>query len=346
MSEQLHKNRKPLASASVVSVQAGYTTDYVTKLARDGKITGEKIGRQWYVDPGEVLRYARQAKKAHLARKKELRAERKAEYRAHTKSDTEHSVFQAKGKRPLLVADREQLVPAPIAALRAGYSTDYITKLAREGKIAALKIGRQWYVDLATVKTFAQQTERELVLRSTQLRGERKTELNVRREILLPEKSFYEYFPGRSLAAAQASLVLLFCLTLGAFSYYQPSGTELAQIGSTQMSALKEVSVSFYRFITPESHFFAEGENSSLGLSDSSQTKRSYDVAMLPDVVDGKVVNAKRIVGDAFSDSVNVQFDTEVSDSGVITPRFEEGGDSEYRFRLLLEEMTPKAQGG
>lgn len=56
------------------------------------------------------------------------------------------------------------------------YSTDYITRLARERKIKAVRLGRRWYVEVDSLKTYAEVQQQEQEIRSKQLRAQRKIE--------------------------------------------------------------------------------------------------------------------------------------------------------------------------
>lgn len=63
------------------------------------------------------------------------------------------------------------------ASAHTGYSRDYITKLAREQKILAAQIGRQWYVDVESLKGYAEGMAAEREVRQQQLSEARKREL-------------------------------------------------------------------------------------------------------------------------------------------------------------------------
>jgi excisionase family DNA binding protein len=71
---------------------------------------------------------------------------------------------------------------APIkeAALLTTYSRDYITRLAREGKIAASYLGRQWFVDVDSLRQYAEHVALEQEVRKRQLSEERKQERQLR----------------------------------------------------------------------------------------------------------------------------------------------------------------------
>ena len=76
-------------------------------------------------------------------------------------------------------ASKENLVPAKVAAEQVGYTTDYVTRLAREGKISAVREGGKWLVDFDETILFAQKAENEKLLRRYQLSAERKNELQL-----------------------------------------------------------------------------------------------------------------------------------------------------------------------
>lgn len=50
-------------------------------------------------------------------------------------------------------------------ANKVSYSRDYITRLAREGKILATHVGRQWFVDLDSLNNYIDTTAKETEVR-------------------------------------------------------------------------------------------------------------------------------------------------------------------------------------
>jgi cytoskeletal protein RodZ len=62
------------------------------------------------------------------------------------------------------------------AATEVGYSRDYISKLARDKKVLATQVGRQWYVELDSLKTYIDHISNESKNRQVQLREERRLE--------------------------------------------------------------------------------------------------------------------------------------------------------------------------
>jgi excisionase family DNA binding protein len=69
------------------------------------------------------------------------------------------------------------------AAQLTSYSRDYVTRLAREGKIAASYIGRQWFVDTVSLKNYTENIALEQEARKRLLREERKQERRVREAV-------------------------------------------------------------------------------------------------------------------------------------------------------------------
>lgn len=69
------------------------------------------------------------------------------------------------------------LVPIKEALKVVSYSKDYIARLAREGKIVGSQIGRQWFVDIVSLKNFSAEAVAIEDVRKQKLSLERKREL-------------------------------------------------------------------------------------------------------------------------------------------------------------------------
>ncbi|MEN9920691.1 MAG: hypothetical protein RL538_584 [Candidatus Parcubacteria bacterium] len=63
-----------------------------------------------------------------------------------------------------------------VAAERTGYSRDYITRLAREERVVASQVNRQWFVDLDSLVSYAATVASEQKVRQVKLSEERKQE--------------------------------------------------------------------------------------------------------------------------------------------------------------------------
>ena len=80
------------------------------------------------------------------------------------------------------------LVPIKDAATQISYTRDYVARLAREGKIVATQVGRQWFVDLTSLQNFSEEASAQEAARKLALRLERKLELHAKEEFLNFEK--------------------------------------------------------------------------------------------------------------------------------------------------------------
>lgn len=84
-----------IVPAADAGSEFGYTTDYITKLAREGKVEGIKVGRQWFVSLASLTRFVGRTKLTQAARREALSLSRKEEFKTHTqvnkKTDTGHT---------------------------------------------------------------------------------------------------------------------------------------------------------------------------------------------------------------------------------------------------------------
>lgn len=69
------------------------------------------------------------------------------------------------------------LVPIKEALTVVAYSKDYIARLAREGKIIGSQVGRQWYIDLTSLKNFSEEASAFKSVQKIKLSNDRKREL-------------------------------------------------------------------------------------------------------------------------------------------------------------------------
>jgi hypothetical protein len=79
MNQVLEISQKKYYPSSAIASDFGYSVDYVSKLVREGKVAGERVGRQWYVDRQAFAQYVDEAEFQKEQRKEELSAERKRE---------------------------------------------------------------------------------------------------------------------------------------------------------------------------------------------------------------------------------------------------------------------------
>ncbi len=62
---------------------------------------------------------------------------------------------------------------------KVSYSRDYVTRLARENKIEAVHVGRQWFINLQSLEQYMELTSAENELRKQKLSAERKREKEI-----------------------------------------------------------------------------------------------------------------------------------------------------------------------
>ena len=83
MTQSLVINGKEYVPSNVLASQCGYSHDYIGKLAREEKILGTQVGRQWFIEPGSLNTYLAQVEIEKKIRKEELRRVRKIEHESH-----------------------------------------------------------------------------------------------------------------------------------------------------------------------------------------------------------------------------------------------------------------------
>jgi len=133
----------------------------------------------------------------------------------------------------------KSLCPIKEAAQIVSYSRDYITRLAREEKIVATHIGRQWFVDIDSLKNYVEASTLEQEIRKKQLSEERKRERDIR-EASLRQNSLH-LKKVRTLhvkAVSVASLVLMSGLLggLAMSSYFSNLSSSPSQVATAQNS--------------------------------------------------------------------------------------------------------------
>jgi hypothetical protein len=130
--------------------------------------------------------------------------------------------------------DGKNLLPIKELVGTVSYSRDYITRLARDKKIEATFVGRQWFVDVDSLQRYTDLSSVEQELRKFQLSAERKQEKKIhaalhdhRESRIKKAKSLH----ARSLVAA--SFVLGFGLLGGGLMYGASDGTFVLQTVQT-----------------------------------------------------------------------------------------------------------------
>lgn len=76
-----------------------------------------------------------------------------------------------------LVVDNETYFPTSVLAKKFSYTNDYLSRLAREEKVKATRVGRVWFISEKSLHEFAESTQLQKYSRQTNLRIARKKEL-------------------------------------------------------------------------------------------------------------------------------------------------------------------------
>ncbi|MPZ29568.1 MAG: hypothetical protein GEV13_00985 [Rhodospirillales bacterium] len=84
--------------------------------------------------------------------------------------------------RETISGQSENLLSSVEAGRRFGYTNDYVARLARHGKVRALRIGRGWFVDQDSLGQFVKQAEASKQQLAARIREERKLELTITEE--------------------------------------------------------------------------------------------------------------------------------------------------------------------
>jgi len=140
------------------------------------------------------------------------------------------------------VPQTTNLISAKAAADLIPYSRDYIARIAREGKITAVQIDRQWFVESTSLQNFYEQSLIEEEVRKRHLSKKRKLELEVKEQYQTRlEQLQLRRSSGPLQAAILAALVLFGGVSSGFLFLNGDSGTYLATILGSQVSIVRPV---------------------------------------------------------------------------------------------------------
>lgn len=235
-------------------------------------------------------------------------------------------------------------LPIKEAAKLVSYSRDYVARLAREQKILATQIGRQWFVDSVSLKNFAEVAELELSVRRQQLSAERKIEQSIKQEVRVHKTVAAEKMRRvRTQSLVMSFLVLGFGLVAGAgvFTVNQilPNTAQvpnLARLGAIapiliedevtlptepEFAVADAQATTLYTAVVEQPVFVSEVETRAMSVGNTEGIMLLSRNTTLSDTA---------TVAALFSDEVEVEF---LEDStGVVTYTYEDGTVAEYPF--------------
>lgn len=235
----------------------------------------------------------------------------------------------------VLTINGKKYIQSNQLAREFGYTTDYIGRLAREEKILATQVGRQWFVEPESLRVFSHQAQIEKEIRKEELRQRRKIEhlAHAKKETpVLQMKSSV-------LALAQLLLILSCGAFVGGLGFVVNSeglGWSDLQQGSAAMVLLASEAFdplpSDALYLLPGSvKNDAASDESSVSTSEATEL-RFADLPLFP---------VRTPVGTSSPDAVTAQFSDEVAvttdaeGNQIVRPIFKDETESTERFLLV-----------
>jgi len=113
---------------SELAKEFSYSQAYLSSLARRGKISAQKIGKDWYATHDDLLAYFASVNNLDKALERDL-------------------------------SDMSVYIPLSEASNYVPYSQEYLSLLARRGKLPAKKLGRNWHTTIDAVQDYYKQNK-------------------------------------------------------------------------------------------------------------------------------------------------------------------------------------------
>ena len=226
-----------------------------------------------------------------------------------------------------LVVDGKIYLPSSALAGRFSYTKDYISKLARESKIDARRVGRQWFIDESSLQDFIDQT------------AEAKAKQTL----------------GHSLRALTQSLAITFCgVTLGVagfFAYHSENQLVPFKLANFyESTSLQESQPALINMSEIWTWLFG----GTVVVENSPSTRERTIEDVNPQTIEAKIdsvteyesvqnavlllspetsTTSAKEIKESFSDEIAVTFDG--PNTGIIKPVFKEKTEEAYRFLLV-----------
>jgi excisionase family DNA binding protein len=197
------------------------------------------------------------------------------------------------------------------ASRLSGYSRDYIGRLAREQKITAHQIGRQWFVSMDSLQAYAKSAEQDLRNRQQKLSEERRRE---RQAVLREERKKVIAKKKKENLRARALAVTVLTLGVGLGVLINTASVDQLSSDGQLASAPQESGL----LVVEDEFLIATGEveesvvSEGIDFSQESMTistldGASYGVMLLPEV-GGEQLSEEEVKA-LFSDPVSIERD-------------------------------------
>jgi len=236
-----------------------------------------------------------------------------------------------------LVINDKNYLPSAEFALRFGYTPDYVSRLAREGKVVATQVGRKWFLEDSSFKEFIALSKSEKESRILNLKMQRKVERLIHsQEQTVEAKNTHN---DEHTALAQSLAVSMCSLFVGLL------GWTVVDDGMTPYDFVNGADITYTHIVEAivptDNPFESVSSQSVVGLvqkafvqnvTPANQEKETH--AVLGDVVAPAETDSAQNYGLLeFSDEVDVLFEDD--GAGIVRPVFKSGQqDSVYRILL------------
>lgn len=145
-------------------------------------------------------------------------------------------------------ADLKKLLSTKDAAKLVGRSSDYVAKLARDGKISARRVGRAWAIDKSSLLVHFDIQEAHKEVQKEKLASARKEEYKQANKIEVVVREKVSYVAKMIPVEGFVSFALAATVAFGGYSIVQATGA--AQIPGIIASSIHEVAQSAHRNIS------------------------------------------------------------------------------------------------
>lgn len=231
-------------------------------------------------------------------------------------------------------------ISAVDAGRQFGYTNDYITRLAREKKVIASRVGKQWYVDAKSLEAFVAHSKQIKKAHAEQLRMERKRERIVEKPAEATEVTFVPLPNTRASALAKAGMVVSVVAMIGGFLFaHVPYMTEEKLQSANILTALRDFATRLYGLgeapvATPEVGVRVQESASDSTPEGASLARVLGSTTTAVAVIPPKDMRSTEEIAESFSDEVSVVRDADGT-SGVITPVFKNSTGTPYRYLMV-----------
>ena len=192
----------------------------------------------------------------------------------------------------------KEYVPSISLVSTCGYSSDYIAKLAREEKVLATQIGRQWFVEPESLSIFIQKAAIQKEIKKQELSEQRKLE-QVRFSsenknatsvsVLIPETKTKRHFEQKSptaVALAEAMVVLVCTIFTGSLGWIAVSNgiglhdlsVSAVENASFIAQAISPTSTNTKVWPVQQGKSYVAASDESVVIADSAPTQKQNDV--------------------------------------------------------------------